>query len=149
MPVVRLRSGHLTMGWRVVTACTWVAVIVAFVAIWNTSVQLGLSTWWLGPRGQPQPQLVRLLPFVAPLMMCVAVFNNVRHLAWFGLAASGVVAVFGVIDLWYVPGLAVVELLVAVAAAIVSLASLTGTYRSDTTTADATAADAHGATQSS
>lgn len=117
------------MGWRVVTACTWAAVIVSFAAIWNASVQLGLSTWWLGPRGQPQPQVVRLLPFVAPVLMCLAVFNNMRAIAYLGLGASVVVATFGIIDLWYVPGLALVELLVAASGALVSLASLTGTYR--------------------
>ena len=135
MPFRRpLQAGHQTMGWRVVTACTWVLVIVAFAGIWNTSVQLGLSTWWLGPRGDPQPQAVRLLPFIAPVLMCLAVFNNLRHLAYLGLGAAAVVAVFGLGDLGRVPELAVLELLIAAMAAGVSFASLTGTYRPATNT---------------
>jgi hypothetical protein len=129
VPVVPLQAGHMTMGWRVVTACTWIGVIAAFAAIWNTSVQLGLSTWWLGARGQPQPQAVRLLPFIAPLLMCIAVFNNLRWLSYFGLTAAAAVAVFGIGDLGRVPELAMLELLVAILAAAVSAASLTGTYR--------------------
>ena len=129
IPVVPLRAGQLTMGWRIVTVVTWVGVIAAFASVWNTSVQLGLSTWWLGPRGDPQPQLVRLLPFVAPLMMCVAAFNNLRRLPYLGLGAAAVVAAFGIGDLGRVSELAALELLIAASAAAVSAASLTGMYR--------------------
>ena len=138
VPVVPLRAGHLTMAWRIVTACAWVGVIGAFAAIWSTSVQLGLSTWWLGARSEPQPQWVRLLPFVVPLLMCIAVFNNVRRIAQLGLVAAAATAVFGLGDLGRITELAVLELIVAGLAAIVSAASLTGTYR------DATVAVADG-----
>ena len=123
------RAGELTTGWRIVTASLWISVIVAFAAVWSTSVQLGLSTWWLGPRADPRSPVIRLLPFVIPLLMTVAAFNNVRRLAWFGMGASLVTAVFGVVDLGRVPRLAVVELLIAALAFAVSAASLTGTYR--------------------
>jgi hypothetical protein len=111
-------------------ACTWIAVIVAFAAVWNTSVQLGLSTWWLGARAEPQSPIVRLSPFLAPLLMAIAAFANVRRLALLGIAAAAITAMFGIGDLRRVPGLATVELLIAGLAMAVSLASLTGTYRS-------------------
>jgi hypothetical protein len=133
VPVVPLRAGQLTLGWRMVMAITWVGVIAAFAAVWNTSVQLGLSTWWLGPRGDPQPQVVRLLPFVAPLAICIAVFNNLRRLPYLGLGAAVVVALFGVGDLGRVAELAALELLIAGIAAAVSAAALTGMYREAST----------------
>jgi hypothetical protein len=129
-PIHTPRAGELTTGWRIVVACTWIAVIVAFAAVWNTSVQLGLSTWWLGARADPQSPIVRLSPFLAPLLMAIAAFANARWLALLGVGAAAVTAVFGIADLGRVPGLATLELIIAGVALAVSLASLTGTYRS-------------------
>jgi len=123
------RAGELTNGWRIVTACTWIAVIVALAAVWNTSVQLGLSTWWLGARAEPRPLILRLLPFVAPTIMVLATFNNVRWVAWWGMAAAAVTATVGLGDLRRVWELAVVELVIAGLAFLVAAASLTGTFR--------------------
>lgn len=123
------RPGELTPAWRIGTALTWISVVLAMAAVWNASVQLGLSTWWLGPRGDPQPRVVQLAPFVAPVLMVLGTINNVRWLGWFGLGASGVVAAVGIGDLGRVDSIAATELMIAGAAAIISLASLTGTYR--------------------
>jgi hypothetical protein len=123
------RAGELTTGWRIVVACTWIAVIVAFAAVWNTSAQLGLSTWWLGARADPQSPIVRLSPFLAPLLMAIAAFANARRLALLGVGAAVLTAAFGVGDLGRVPGLATLELLIAGVALALSLAALTGTYR--------------------
>ena len=127
------REGELTTGWRIITAITGIAVILAFATVWNVSVQLGLSTWWLGPRGQPQPRLVQLTPFFGPLLMVLGAINQVRWLAWFGLLASAVLAGFGVIDIVRIGALGVLEVVIAGLAAAVSAASLTGTYRPDQT----------------
>lgn len=123
------RTGEMTAGWRVVTAVCWIGVIGAFAAIWNTSERLGLSTWWLGPRGDPMPMAVRLLPFVAPTFMVLATTYNVRWLWRWGVGASLVTAVFGIADIDGFSGLAALQLSVAVAALVISLASATGTYR--------------------
>lgn len=124
------RRGELTPGWRIVTVLTWVGVVLSLAAVWNASVQLGLSTWWLGPRGEPQPRVVQLSPFVAPLLMVLGTINNARWLGFHGLVASGVLVAVGIGDLGRVGSIAATELAIAGAAAIVSLASLTGTYRS-------------------
>ena len=87
--------GQLTAGWRVVTGVTWGLVFVAFAGVWKVSRELGLSTWWLGPIGEPQPVFVLLLPFVAPVAMVVAALNDVRWLPVAGLVASAVTAVIG------------------------------------------------------
>jgi hypothetical protein len=133
VPVVLLdpppRTGELTLAWRIGTALTWVSVVLALAAVWNASAQLGLSTWWLGPRGEPQPRVIQLLPFVAPVSMVLGTINNVRWLGWYGLAASGFLAAIGLGDLGRVSSIAATELAIAGAAAAISLASLTGTYR--------------------
>ena len=123
------RPGELTLPWRIGTAITWISVVLALAAVWNASVQLGLSTWWLGPRGEPQPRVIQLAPFVTPVLMVLGTINNVRWLGWFGLAASGVLAAIGLGDLGRVASIAATELAIAGAAALISLASLTGTYR--------------------
>lgn len=127
------RPGELTVGWRLVTALAWIGVAAALAAVWNTSVQLGLATWWLGPRSSPQPIVVRLLPFVPPLLMLLATINQVRRLGWLGLVAAGSIGVVGIVDLGYVRRLGVVEIAIAVAAAAVSVASFSGTYRATST----------------
>jgi hypothetical protein len=123
----------LTGGWRLVTAVTWGLVFIAFAAVWKVSRELGLSTWWLGPIGEPQPVFVLLLPFVAPVAMVVATLNHTRWLPIAGLVASAVTAAVGVGDLDRVLRLAIVELAIAGAAAAVSIASFAGLYRSAVT----------------
>ena len=123
------RPGDLTIVWRLVTAAVWIGVAAALAAVWNASVQIGLATWWLGPRSSPQPVVVKLLPFVPSVLMLLATINQVRRLAILGLVASAAVALVGLVDLGYVRGLALVELGIAAAAGLASAASLTGTYR--------------------
>ncbi len=110
-------------------ALGWIGVTMALAAVWNASVQIGLSTWWLGPRATPRPLPIRLAPFVAPVLMVLGTVNNIRWLGWFGLGASAVIAGIGLVDLGYVSSLAVVELITAAAGAGLSLAALSGTYR--------------------
>jgi hypothetical protein len=136
------RPGDLTIGWRAVTAGIWIGVVLGFAAVWNASVQLGLSTWWLGARAEPQPIAVRFSPFVAPVLVLLATINHVRWLGWIGLGASFVVAAFGVGDIGRVTSLAYIELAIAATAAIASVASLTGTYRTASSGPADAAADA-------
>jgi hypothetical protein len=125
------RAGELTVGWRAVTAATWIGVVVGLAAVWNASVQLGLSTWWLGARADPQPRYIQFLPFVPPVLMLLATINQMRWLPWMGLASAAFIGAIGVADIGRVTSLAAVEIAIAGAAAAVSIASLTGTYRRD------------------
>ena len=75
---------------------------------------------------------------VPPVLMLLAAINQVRRLAVFGLVAAAAIAVVGFVDLGYVRGLALIELGIAGSAALVSAASLTGTYRSATDGDEAT-----------
>jgi hypothetical protein len=122
-------AGQLTNGWRLVTALGWAFVIVAYGAVWKTSYELGLSTWWLGPFGDPAPAFVTMLPFVAPLVMVLLALNNSRWLPWAGLGAALALAVIAVFDLSLVPRLAIVELAIAAAGALLAVAGFAGRYR--------------------
>lgn len=109
--------------------CFWVAIILAMAAIWNASSQLGLATWWLGPRGDRMPIIVNLLPFVGPVAMIVAILNNVRYLPWCGVIAAAPIVVLAIVDLGRVPSVARFELGIGVAAALGTVLSMLGTYR--------------------
>ncbi len=123
------QAGELTPGWRLVHSLVWISVAVAIGSVWKTSDQLGMSTWWLGPRGAPRPRLVQILPFAPAVVMLLLAVNHVRHLAWAGVLSATLVIAVGVVDLGYALELALLEIAIGVAALVVSLASLTGTYR--------------------
>ena len=111
------------------TGFAWALVIVAYVAVWKTSRELGLSTWWLGPFGDPQTPFVTMLPFVPPLVMVLLAVNNSRWLPQAGLGAAAVLAVIAAFDVAKVPRLGAVELAIAGAGALVTAAGLGGRYR--------------------
>jgi hypothetical protein len=125
------RAGELTARWRLVTGLTWMLAVVGLGCVWKTSDQLGLSTWWLGPRGEPHSIVVQLLPFVPAVLMVLAAINHVRYLPWFGLAASGLIVLTGVFDVVRFTGLGVLEIAIGAATAVVSLVSVAGMYRKD------------------
>jgi hypothetical protein len=125
------RAGELTNVWRLITCLTWMLVVVALGCVWKTSDQLGLSTWWLGPRGEPRSIIVQLLPFVPGVLMLLAAINHMRYLPWLGLVASGLVMLTGLFDVVRFTGLGLLEIAIGVAAAVVSLVSLAGMYRTD------------------
>lgn len=123
-------AGQLTLGWRIATAIVWGLAFVAFVAVWKTSSELGLSTWWLGPPGAPVSPIVSMVPFVAPVAMILLCVNNAKWLPWFGLGASGLTAMVAAFDIARVPRLALVEFAIAGAGALASIGGLSGRYRS-------------------
>ncbi len=123
------RIGELTTSWRVIVTTTWVGVLVAYMAVWKASYELGIATWWLGPRSGPQPLVVRLIPFLVATVFVVLASYNVRRLPLIGLGGSLILAGIAAPDLSRSTGLAVVEFAIAGAALLVSLASITGMYR--------------------
>ena len=123
------RPGELTTAWRTALVATWVGVFLAYMAVWKASEEIGIGTWWLGPRSNPQPVLVRLIPFFVTAVIGILASYNVRRMPWISLGGSVVLALIAVPDLSRSVGLATVEFAIAGAVALVSLASLTGTYR--------------------
>jgi hypothetical protein len=121
--------GRLTPAWRVVLTTCWAGVFLAFSAVWKTSEEIGIGTWWLGARSSPQPMPVRLLPFVLAIGVGLAVISNVRGAVWISLAGSVVIALLALLDTSRSGGLAAIELAIAVSSAVVGLAALSGRYR--------------------
>ena len=112
-----------------IVVATWVGVFVAYMAVWKASDELGIATWWLGPRSGPQPFVVRMIPFVVAATFGILASYNVRRMPVFGLVGSLLLAAIAVPDLSRSTGLAVIEFAIAGAALLVSAASFTGTYR--------------------
>ena len=107
-------------------AIVWGLVFVGYIAVWKTSRELGLNTWWLGPMGDPAGWYVSMLPFLAPVAMILLAVNNAKGLPWFGLAAAAWCALVGVLDLGKVVRLGLVELAIAGAAALAAIGSISG-----------------------
>jgi hypothetical protein len=127
--VRRPQPGRLTVPWRAMVVAAWVGVFVAYMAVWKASEELGIATWWLGPRSNPQPLLIRLVPFIVTAVFGILASYNVRWLPTIGLVGAALLAAIAVPDLSRSTGLAIVEFAIAGAIALVSAASFTGMYR--------------------
>jgi hypothetical protein len=114
---------------------TWVGVFVAHLAVWKASEEIGITTWWLGPRSDPQPVMVRLVPFAVTAVFGILASYNVPRMPVIGLAGASVLAAIAVPDLSRSAGLAAIEFAIAAAVLLVSVASFTGTYRRPTSDA--------------
>ncbi len=108
---------------------TWIGVFVAYMAVWKASEELGIATWWLGPRSNPQPLIIRLVPFVVAAVFGILASYNVPRMPTIGLVGAAVLAAIAVPDLSRSGGLAAIEFAIAGAVVLVSAASFTGVYR--------------------
>ena len=104
----------------------WVAAFFAFASVWKASEEIGIGTWWLGPRSQKQPTFIRIVPFALCILVIVVAMYNVRRLSLVSTLASLGVAAIAAGDISRSGGLAAVEFAIALAVLLVSMASLTG-----------------------
>ena len=118
--------GRLTHGWRLTALTAWIAIAVGLAAVWAASRQVGLSTWWLRPGS---PEVVRVVPFIAPGAMVALVLAHRPRLWRLGIVAGLATVAVGLGDLGRVTGLAMVEMLLGACGIAVSAAAWTGTYR--------------------
>ncbi len=109
---------------------TWVLVVFAYSAVWKVSVELGIGTWWLGARSDPQPVVVRLIPFVVAIGFGLVSSLAIRLLPVINFAGALGLTVIALPDFSRSSGLAVIELVIAAAVLLVALASFTGVVRS-------------------
>ncbi|HSP28026.1 MAG TPA: hypothetical protein VLN74_05705 [Ilumatobacteraceae bacterium] len=122
------RPGQLTTAWRAMVVTTWVGVFVAYLAVWKASEEIGIATWWLGPRSSPQPLAIRLIPFIVTAVFGILASYNVPRMPAIGVVGSFVLAAIAVPDLSRSTGLALIEFAIAGAVLLVSAASFTGAY---------------------
>lgn len=145
-PVHVPRPGELTGAWRVVFAVGWICVVLAFASVWKSSRTMGLSTWWLGASAEPRFVLIQMLPFVPAVALVVAAARRARRLPHFGVAGALALAGIAAGDLGRFDRLALVELVVAGAALLLSVASFAGLLRAVPATTATTATPATPAT---
>lgn len=115
--------------WRIALTAMWVLVFLAYLAVWKASEEIGIATWWLGARSDPQPVIVRLIPFIVIATFGALASFPMRHLPLIGVGGALVLGLIALPDFSRAAGLAVIEMTIAGAVAIVSLASLTGRYQ--------------------
>jgi len=123
------RPGELTAAWRMAVIVTWVGTLLAYLAVWKASEEIGIATWWLGPRSNPEPMYIRLIPFAVVAVFIILAGYNVRRLPWISLGGSVLLALIAIPDLSRSGGLAAIEFAIAGAVALVSLGSFSGVYR--------------------
>ncbi|MBI5090003.1 MAG: hypothetical protein HZB15_14365 [Actinobacteria bacterium] len=123
------RPGELTAAWRGTFIVGWGCVLVAMVAIGRTAWKMGLSTWWTGPRFEPQLLPVLLIPSLVSVVLIVLAARNARFLPYWGIVGAIALAAIATGDLGRFDGLAAAEFTVAGAALLVSLASFAGVLR--------------------
>jgi hypothetical protein len=119
----------MSTPWRLMLVVCWTAVLLACAAVWKTSEELGLGTWWLGTRSEPSAQIVRLLPFAVAAVAGVAAAYNLRWAWWASLGAALGLVAWSIPDFSRSTGLALVELVVGLAALVVTAGAWTGRYR--------------------
>ncbi len=136
-PATQSAVGRLVPFWRIALGGAWIAAFFAYAAVWQASVQLGIATWWIGPRSQPTPTAIRILPFFLCLTVAVLALYNLRRLVEISAVGAALAAVFALPDLERSVGLAVVELVIAGILAVVTAASATGRYVAVPTAGDA------------
>ena len=100
-----------------------------YSAIWKTSVELGIGTWWLGARSDPQPPFVRVIPFAVAIGFGLVSSFHFKRLPAITLLGAVVLALIAVPDFSRSVGLATLELITAGAVLLVGLGSFTGVVK--------------------
>jgi hypothetical protein len=113
-------------AWRVIMMLGWVGGIVGYSTVWVVSRQIGLPTWWLGPRSQPTAFYVVGLPFLLPVLMLLAISVNLRRVALYGVVAALATGLIALGDAQSQPGLAMIQAAISLGLLCTSLAALIG-----------------------
>jgi hypothetical protein len=103
--------------------------VFAYSAVWKTSVELGIGTWWLGARSSPQPLLVHLVPFVVAIGFGLVSSYPFRRIPLINVAGALVLAAIAIPDWSRSTGIAVIELVIAASVLLVAVGSFTGVVK--------------------
>ena len=121
-PVV---AGQLVGQWRTVLIAGWVGVIAGFGAVAQAGRLAGISPWWIGPATNPRHIAVFVVPFLAPTITIVLAAAGSRFACHAGVLAALVSAAMALGDRDF-PGIALVEVVVAGAGLLVTVACFAG-----------------------
>ena len=109
----------LTTGWRWVLACGWGTVMAGIGVVANTGFLLGDPPFWTGNG-------LAVLPFVAPVVVLVALAADWRYEIALSFAAAAATAAIGIIDLFHAPPMGLGELVFAFVALLITVAAMAG-----------------------
>jgi hypothetical protein len=116
-PAVRRRT--LTTGWRWVLACGWGMVMAGIGIVANTGFLLGDPPFWTGNG-------LAVLPFIAPVLVLVALAADWRYEILLSFAAVAATAGIAVVDLVHARPMGYGELIFAVVGLLVTIAAMAG-----------------------
>ena len=116
-PPVRRRT--LTTGWRWVLACGWGMVMAGIGVVANTGFLLGDPPFWTGNG-------LAVLPFIAPVLVLVALAADWRYEIALSFAAVAATAGIAVVDLVHARPMGYGELIFAVVGLLVTIAAMAG-----------------------
>ncbi len=107
----------------------WITSFFAYAGVWQASVQIGIGTWWVGPRAQPTNVAIKLIPFYLALIVALLIVYNVRWIVRWSATGVAVAALISVPDFSRSVGLGTAEAIIAGLLGLITLASLSGRYR--------------------
>jgi hypothetical protein len=129
MPILK-RSGwrdkSLEKPWPLVIVVSWLLVTAALASAAVTSRNIGKPTWWLGTQNDPAFPLFWVLPFLAPIVAIFVAFVAGRWAPFAGVGAALYIGAIAILDIESTPAVALIEVIVAISALLVSIASLAG-----------------------
>ena len=124
-----MRPGDLTTSWRLMLGLGWLSAFFVYAGVWQASVQIGIGTWWIGPRAQPTNTVVKLIPFFLTLSLGLLVAYNVRWIVRWSTVGGAAAALISIPDFSRSTSLGVAEAIIAGLLGMITLASLSGRYR--------------------
>ena len=125
-PRANASDRQLRAPWAGVLGVGWIALGVATVVVGSTSRQIGKPVWWLGDTVPAGPSVFWLVPLVGP---AAAVWASRRSTGWAlgtSVAASLALAVVAVLDLEHSAGAALMQLVLAGAGVLLTVAATAG-----------------------
>jgi len=128
-PAQVLEPGDLVGSWRIAIVATWALVVFVYSAVWKTSVEIGIGTWWLGARSDPQPVIVRLIPFAVAIGFGMVSSFRRKRVPIITVLGAFVLALIAVPDYSRSLGLANLEMIIAGAVLLVGLGAFTGVVK--------------------
>lgn len=122
----RQRATRLEKPWGLIIIVSWLLVTAALAAAAVTGRNIGKPTWWLGTESDPAWPVLWVLPFLAPITVIVCTIAAGRWAPFAGMGASLFLGAVALLDLENTPAVALIEVVIATAALLVSFASLAG-----------------------
>ena len=122
----RQRPTGLDKPWGAVVVISWVLITAALAAAAVTGRNIGKPTWWLGTESDPAWPVLWVVPFLAPIVVIVCTITAGRWAPFAGMGASLFLGAVALLDLENTPAVALIEVVIAIAALLVSFASFAG-----------------------